>query len=236
MVAVSRKVCRELRVLIVEDEEGLASSLARGLRADGFTVEHAVDGTTGLWMARERPFDAIILDILLPGTNGYQVCARLREEGVWTPILMLTAKSGEFDEVEALDTGADAFLTKPFSYPVLLAHLRALLRRGGRERPPVLAVDDLRLDPATKTCDRGGQPIALTPREFSLLEFLMRRGDEVLSKTEILDHVWDPEFTGSANIVEVYIGYLRRKIDRPFGRDSIQTVPGFGYRLVAAGV
>ena len=223
-------------MLIVEDEEGLASSLARGLRADGFTVEAAVDGTSGLWMARERPYDAIILDILLPGTNGYQVCARLREEGVWTPILMLTAKSGEFDEVEALDTGADDFLTKPFSYPVLVAHLRALLRRGRRERPTVLAVDDLRLDPATKTCDRAGQPIALTPREFSLLEFLMHHRDEVLSKTEILDHVWDPEFTGSANIVEVYIGYLRRKIDRPFGRDSIQTVPGSGYRLVAAGV
>jgi DNA-binding response OmpR family regulator len=224
-----------VRVLVVEDEAGIRASLERGLKADGFTVDVAADGANGLWMARERSYDAIVLDILLPETNGYQVCGILREEGNWTPILMLTAKTGEFDEVEALDTGADDFLSKPFSYPVLVARLRALLRRGARERPSALQVDDLRLDPANRTCTRGEQPIALTPREFGLLEFLMRHADEVVSKRELLDQVWDPDFDGSPNIVEVYVGYLRRKIDRPFGRNTIATIPGIGYRLVSAG-
>jgi DNA-binding response OmpR family regulator len=221
-----------MRLLLVEDEEGLAKSLERGLRADGFGVEVAGDGPTGLWMAREQSFDVIVLDLLLPGTNGFQVCRTLREEEDWTPILILTAKTGEFDEVEALDTGADDFLSKPFSYPVLLARIRALLRRGVRERPVVLEAAGLRLDPATRSCWRGDTPILLTPREFGLLEYLMRHCGEVLTKTEILEHVWDPDFGGSANIVEVYVGYLRRKIDRPFEVDTISTVPGSGYRLI----
>ncbi len=225
-----------VRVLLVEDEEGLAASLKRGLHADGFVVEVAADGLTGLWMAREQPFDVIVLDLLLPGMNGFQVCGTLREEGNWTPILILTAKTGEFDEVEALDTGADDFLSKPFSYPVLLARIRALLRRGVRERPVVLEAGGLRLDPATRSCWRGDTPIDLTPRELGLLEYLMRHGDQVVTKREILDHVWDPDFEGSPNIVEVYIGYLRRKIDRPFGQDTISTVPGSGYRLIDRGI
>lgn len=225
-----------MRLLLVDDEEALAASLTRGLRADGFGVEVANDGPTGLWMAREQSFDVIVLDLLLPGANGFQVCRTLREEGNWTPILILTAKTGEFDEVEALDTGADDFLSKPFSYPVLLARIRALLRRGVRERPAVLEAAGLRLDPATRSCWRGDSPILLTPREFGLLEYLMRHCGEVLSKREILDHVWDPEFEGSPNIVEVYIGYLRRKVDRPFELDTIATVPGTGYRLIDCAV
>jgi two-component system OmpR family response regulator len=224
-----------MRLLLVEDEESLAASLTRGLRADGFGVDVAVDGPTGLWMAREQSFDVILLDLLLPGTNGFQVCRTLREEGDWTPILILTAKTGEFDEVESLDTGADDFLSKPFSYPVLLARIRALLRRGVRERPVVLEAAGLRLDPATRSCWRGDSAIVLTPREFGLLEYLMRHCGEVLSKREILEHVWDPDFEGSPNIVEVYVGYLRRKIDRPFGLDTIATVPGSGYRLINSG-
>ena len=225
-----------MRLLLVEDEEGLATSLARGLRADGFAVEAVGDGITGLWMAREQPFDVIVLDLLLPGMNGFKICRTLREEGNWSPILILTAKTGEFDEVESLETGADDFLSKPFSYPVLLARIRALLRRGVRERPVILEAGGLRLDPATRSCWRGETPIQLTPREFGLLEFLMRRVDQVVTKTEILDHVWDPDFEGSVNIVEVYVGYLRRKVDRPFGECTITTVPGGGYRLVGRGV
>jgi DNA-binding response OmpR family regulator len=219
--------------LLIEDEEGLASSLVRGFSADGFVVETTTDGTIGLWMAREQRFDAIVLDILLPGTNGFAVCRTLRQEGIWVPILMLTAKTGEFDEVEALDTGADDFLSKPFSYPVLVARVRALLRRGARERPAVLTAGELRLDIATRSCSLAGNDIRLTPREFGLLECLMRKRDEVVTKTQILEHVWDPDFEGSPNIVEVYIGYLRRKIDRPFGRNYIRTVPGSGYRLIS---
>ena len=224
-----------MRVLVVEDEKRLAAGLRNGLEAEGFAVDVALDGTDGLWMARENPYDAIVLDIMLPGVNGYKVCATLREEGVWTPILMLTAKDGEWDKVEALDTGADDYLTKPFSYAVLLARLRALLRRGARERPVVLEAGDLRLDPAARRAWRGEAEVELTTRELALLEFLLRRRGEVVSKREILEHVWGYDFEGDPNIVEVYVRHLRNKLDRPFDRDSIQTLRGAGYRLAAQG-
>jgi two-component system, OmpR family, response regulator len=224
-----------MRVLVVEDEKRLAAGLRKGLEAEGFAVDVALDGTDGLWMAREHAYDAIVLDIMLPGINGYRICATLRRDGVWTPILMLTAKGGEWDEVEALDTGADDYLTKPFAYAVLLARLRALLRRGARERPAVLEAGDLRLDPAARRAWRGQVEVELTPRELALVEFLLRRRGEVVSKREILEHVWDYDFDGDANIVEVYVLHLRGKLDRPFGRDTIQTVRGAGYRLAADG-
>lgn len=220
-----------MRVLVVEDEEALAAAVKRGLEGDGFSVDVAHDGNEGLWLAREGSYDAIILDIMLPGKNGYQVCADLRSAGAWTPILMLTAKAGEHDEAEALDTGADDFLSKPFSFVVLLARLRALLRRDARPRPAVLTVGDLVLDPAEHRCRRGEVEIALTRREFAVLECLMRRPGQALSKADILGHVWDFAFDGDPNIVEVYIGYLRRKVDDPFGRKTIETVRGVGYRL-----
>jgi len=224
-----------MRVLVVEDEVGLATGLRNGLEAEGFAVDVALDGTDGLWNAREHPYDVIVLDIMLPGINGFQLCATLREEGQWTPILMLTAKDGELDEAEALDTGADDYLIKPFSYVVLVARLRALLRRGARERPAVLEAGDLRLDPASRQVWRGETEVSLTARELSLLEFLMRRRGEVVSKREILDHVWDYDFEGDPNIVEVYVRHLRNKVDRPFGREAIGTSRGAGYRLAAGG-
>jgi two-component system, OmpR family, response regulator len=224
-----------MRVLVVEDEKRLAAGLRKGLEAEGFAVDVALDGADGLWMAREHAYDAIVLDIMLPGVNGYKLCATLRHDGVWTPILMLTAKDGEWDEVEALDTGADDYLTKPFAYAVLLARLRALLRRGARERPVVLEAGDLRLDPAARRAWRGEVEVELTPRELALLEFLLHRRGEVVSKREILEHVWDYDFEGDANIVEVYVWHLRSKLDRPFGRDTIETVRGAGYRLAVDG-
>jgi DNA-binding response OmpR family regulator len=224
-----------VRVLVVEDEKRLAATLKRGLSAEGFAVDVALDGPQGLWMAREHAYDAVVLDIMLPGINGYKICGTLRDEGNWMPILMLTAKDGEYDEAEALDTGADDFLSKPFSFVVLVARLRALLRRGVRPRPSVLAAGDLSLDPATRTCRRGDAEIVLTPREFSLLEYLLRRAGDVVPKSEILEHVWDYDFDGDPNIVEVYVGYLRRKIDAPFARQALETVRGAGYRLHPAG-
>ena len=224
-----------MRVLVVEDERRLAAGLGNGLAAEGFAVDVALDGTDGLWMAREHPYDVIVLDILLPGVNGYRLCSTLRREGIWTPILMLTAKDGEWDEVEALETGADDFLTKPFSFVVLTARLRALLRRGAPARPAVLTAGDLRLDPASHLAWRGDDELNLTAREFALLEFLMRKVGQVTSKTEILEHVWDPAYDGDSNIVEVYVGYLRRKVDVPYGRRAIQTVRGVGYRLAPDG-
>jgi DNA-binding response OmpR family regulator len=224
-----------MRVLVVEDEKRLAAGLRTGLEAEGFAVDVALNGTKGLWMARENAYDAIVLDIMLPGTNGYRVCASLRAGGVWTPILMLTAKEGEWDEVEALDTGADDYLTKPFSYGVLVARLRALLRRGSGERPTVLEAGDLRLDPAARRAWRADVEVDLTAREMSLLEYLLRRKGEVVSKREILDHVWDEDFEGDPNIVEVYVRHLRNKLDRPFQREAIETVRGSGYRLAADG-
>ena len=201
----------------------------------GFAVDVALDGTDGLWMAREHPYDVIVLDIMLPGVNGYRLCSALRRDGIWTPILMLTAKEGELDEVEALDNGADDYLTKPFSYAVLVARLRALLRRGARERPAVLSAGDLRLDPAAKRAWRGEVEVELTARELAQLEFQIRRRGEAVAKREILAHVWDDQFEGDPNIVEVYVRHLRNKLDRPFGRAAIQTVRGTGYRLVADG-
>ena len=224
-----------MRILVVEDEKRLAAGLKKGLEAEGYAADVALDGTDGLWMARERTYDAIVLDLMLPGTNGYKVCATLRDEGVWTPILMLTAKDGYLDEAEALDTGADDFLTKPFSFVVLLARLRALLRRGASERPAVMEVGDLRLDPAARRVFRGEQEVTLTAREVALLEYLLRHRGEVVSKRDILDHVWDYDFEGDPNIVEVYIRHLRNKLDRPFGRRAIETMRGAGYRLAADG-
>ncbi len=224
-----------MRVLVVEDEKRLAAGLKKGLEAEGFAADVALTGTDGLWMARENPYDAIVLDILLPGLNGYQVCATLREEGVWTPILMLTAKDGEYDEAEALDTGADDYVTKPFSFVVLVARIRALIRRGATERPAVLETGDLRFDPATRRAWRGEAEVDLTAREGALLEFLLRRKGDVVSKREILDHVWDYTFDGDPNIVEVYVGHLRNKLDRPFGRATLETIRGVGYRLADDG-
>jgi DNA-binding response OmpR family regulator len=222
-----------VRVLVVEDEKRLASGLKKGLEAEGFAVDAALDGTDGLWLARENPYDVIVLDIMLPGVNGFKVCSTLREEGNWTPILMLTAKDGEWDQAEALDSGADDYLVKPFSYVVLLARLRALLRRGAPARPVVLEAGDLTLDPATRRVERGGRAIHLTPREFSVLEFLLRQQGNVVSKREILDHVWDYDFEGDPNIVEVYVRRLRKKIDQSVDQGSIDTVRGAGYRLRA---
>jgi two-component system, OmpR family, response regulator len=224
-----------VRVLVVEDERGLAAGLKRGLEAEGFATDVALNGTDGLWMAREHPYDAIVLDIMLPGVNGYKICASLRDEGNWTPILMLTAKDGELDEAEALDTGADDFLTKPFSYLVLVARLRALLRRGARERPAVLEAGSLRFDPAARRVWRGDTQVSLTAREMALLEFLLRHKGEVVSKREILDHVWDYDYEGDPNIVEVYVRHLRNKLDRPFEANAVETVRGAGYRLAADG-
>ncbi|SEO32431.1 DNA-binding response regulator, OmpR family, contains REC and winged-helix (wHTH) domain [Actinacidiphila rubida] len=222
-----------VRILVVEDEHRLAELLRDGLNREGFAVDLAHDGLEGLWMATEQPYDVIVLDVMLPGLHGYGVCARLREAGNWTPLLMLTAKDGEYDEAEALDTGADDYLSKPFSYVVLLARLRALVRRGARERPAVLAVGDLRVDPAGLRCSRGDVRIPLTPKEFAILHCLARRAGEVVPKSELLARAWDFAFDGDSNVVEVYISALRRKIDRPFGRTTLTTVRGAGYRLEA---
>jgi two-component system, OmpR family, response regulator len=224
-----------VRVLVVEDEEGLAQGLRRGLEAEGFATDVAGSGTDGLWMAREHSYDAIVLDIMLPGLNGYLVCRTLRDEGIWTPILMLTAKDGELDEAEALDTGADDYVTKPFSYVALVARIRALIRRGATERPTILRAGDLRFDPGTRQAFRGDAELTLTFREAALLEFLLRNAGGVVSKTVIVDHVWQGDFDGSLKIVEVYIRHLRNKVDRPFGRAAIQTVRGAGYRLATNG-
>ncbi|MBI2246089.1 MAG: response regulator transcription factor [Nocardioides sp.] len=225
-----------MRVLMVEDEVRLAQTVSRGLRAEGFVVDTVHDGAEGLAEAQVRDYDVIVLDIMLPSMNGYDVCRGLRNAGVWVPILMLTAKDGEYDEADAFDLGADDYLTKPFSFVVLVARLRALVRRGAPERPSVLAVGDLNLDPSTRMVRRGGTEIALTPREFGLLHFLMRHPGEVLSKTAIVQSVWDMNYDGDENVVEVYVGYLRRKIDQPFGTTTIQTLRGAGYRLVGGGL
>ncbi|MEV7012992.1 response regulator transcription factor [Streptosporangium sp. NPDC051022] len=220
-----------MRMLLVEDERRLADLLKGGLAAEGFAVDVAHDGRDGLWMASENTYDVIVLDVMLPRMNGYTVCSKLRAAENWTPILMLTAKDGVHDEAEALDTGADDFLSKPFSYVVLLARLRALTRRGGRARPVSIVVGDLTVDPAGLRCRRGEIEIALTPKEFAVLHGLARRPGEVVSKSELLAQAWDFSYDGDPNIVEVYISALRRKIDAPFGRSSLVTVRGAGYRL-----
>lgn len=220
-----------MRVLVVEDELALADAVRRGLAAEGFTVDVVHDGKEGLRVGLERRHDAIVLDILLPGMNGYKVCENLRAQGVWTPILMLTAKDGEYDEAEALDTGADDFLSKPFSFVVLVARLRALRRRT-QIRPATMVAGPLTLDPATATVTRDGHQMTLTPRERSLLEALLRRDGAAAGKTDLLREVWGPDFDGDPNIVEVYVGYLRRKIDDGFEHKLLQTVRGVGYRIV----
>jgi DNA-binding response OmpR family regulator len=221
-----------VRLLIVEDEREFAETLRRGLVAEGFTVDVAHTGREGLWRATEQEYDVVVLDIMLPELSGYEVLKRLRAAENWTPVLMLTAKDGEYDEADAFDLGADDYLSKPFSFVVLIARLRALLRRGAPARPAVLEAGDLRLDPSARTVHRGQQRIELTAREFGLLEFLLRRPGTALTKNEILSHVWDAHYDGDENVVEVYIGYLRRKIDAPFGTRTIETVRGVGYRLV----
>ena len=220
-----------MRVLLVDDDRRLVAALKRGLEVDGFAVDVAHDGEDGLWLARETDYDVVVLDVMMPRMDGLELCARLRSEQRWAPVLMLTARDGEQDEARALDTGADDFLAKPFSYVVLVARLRALLRRGTTERPAVLRAGDLSLDPATHQVRRGDQLVELTRRQFSLLELFLRRPGEVLSKTEVLAHVWDFAYDGDPNIVEVYVGQLRRRVDEPFGRAALQTVRGAGYRL-----
>ncbi|RZS91754.1 two-component system OmpR family response regulator [Motilibacter rhizosphaerae] len=220
-----------MRVLVVEDEARMALALQRGLRAEGFAVDVAGDGLDGLHAAREGGYDAVVLDVMLPRLSGYRVCQALRAEGNWVPVLMLSAKDGEYDQADGLDIGADDYLTKPFSFVVLVARLRALLRRGAPERPAELRAGDLVLDPSRRIVTRGETEVALTPREFALLEYLLREKDSVVSKSEILAHVWDTYYEGDPNVVEVYIGYLRKKIDAPFGRRTIETVRGVGYRL-----
>ena len=224
-----------MRLLVVEDEVRLARALQKGLRSEGFAVDLRHDGASGLESAQGGEYDAIVLDVMLPRLSGYEVVRALRRDRNWVPVLMLSAKDGEYDEADGLDVGADDYLTKPFSYVVLVARLRALLRRGAPERPAVLVAGDLRLDPAARLVSRGDTPIPLTAREFSLLEYLMRRSGEVISRLDLLDHVWEAHGTGEANVVEVYIGYLRRKIDAPFGRAALTTVRGVGYRLEADG-
>jgi two-component system OmpR family response regulator len=221
-----------MRILVVDDEPRLAAAVQRGLEAEGFAVDVASTGDEGLSMATEVTYDVIVLDIMLPGISGYTVCGRLREAQVWTPIIMLTAKNGEWDEAEALDTGADDYLSKPFSFVVLVAHIRALLRRGAAERPAKLSVGDLVLDPAARSCVRGDVVIDLTAKEFSVLEFLMRSRGDVVTKSRIVDHVWDAAYDGDLNVVEVHVSALRRKIDAPFGTDTIRTIRGAGYQLV----
>jgi DNA-binding response OmpR family regulator len=224
-----------MRLLVVEDEVRLALALERGLVAEGFTVDLAHDGEEGLGKARTGKYDAIVLDVMLPKLSGYRVCQRLRAEDLWTPVLMLTAKGGEYDEADGLDLGADDYLTKPFSFVVLVARLRALLRRGKTRRSPMLTAGDLTLDPTRRKVTRGETAIALTPREYSLLEYLLRCRGGLVSKAEILRNVWDPNFDGDPNVVEVYMSYLRKKVDAPFGRHSLVTVRGMGYRLAADG-
>ena len=220
-----------VRILVVEDDALLAASLERGLRAEGYAVRTAADGIDGLHLATEDEFDAVILDILLPGLDGYRVCSRLRAAGVDVPVLMLTAKDGVWDEAEGLDTGADDYLVKPFRYPVLLARLRALLRRGPARLPPVLRHGSLSLDPGRHVCSRAGERLELTPREFALLRFLMAHPGAVLTRTELLEHVWGEYDSADHNVVEVYVSSLRRKLGSPDVAPVIETVRGVGYRL-----
>ncbi len=222
-----------MKVLLVEDEHRLAGVVKEGLVAEGFAVDIVSDGVTGLWAATENGYDAIVLDIMLPGLNGYDVLKELRHRKVWTPVLMLTAKDGEYDQTDAFDLGADDYLTKPFSFMILMARLRALVRRGAPERPVLVTVGTLVLDPARRAVERRGVPISLTAREYGLLGFLMRNAGDVVSKAQILDNVWDSAYEGGDNIVEVYVGYLRKKLDAPFQLNTLRTVRGLGYRLDA---
>ena len=220
-----------MRLLVVEDELKMAGLLVRGLREDGHAVDVARTGDDALWMGQAVEYDAVVLDLMLPGLDGVSVCRAWRENGVWTPVLMLTARDGVEDRVAGLDAGADDYLPKPFSFAELNARLRALARRGVSERPAVVEVGDLRLDPATRQIWRGDVEIQLSTKEFALLETLMRRAGLVLSRLQLLEHAWDYAYENRSNVVDVYIRYLREKVDRPFGRESIETVRGAGYRL-----
>jgi two-component system OmpR family response regulator len=222
-----------MRVLVVEDEAKMAALLKRGLEHEGYAVDLAGDGTEALWAAREFAFDAIVLDAMIPGPDGFEVCRTLRSEGRWTPVLLLTARDGVDDRVLGLDAGADDYLTKPFAFSELLARIRALTRRELGARPSVLVVGDLALDPATREVRRGQTEITLSAKQFAILEQFMRRPGEVLSRTDLLEHVWDFAYEGTSNLVDVYVKTLRERIDRPFGVDSIETIRGAGYRLRA---
>lgn len=224
-----------MRLLVVEDAVRMAKLLERGLREEGYAVDTAPTGEDAVWLGAENPYDAIVLDLVLPDMDGFEVCRRLRAAGQWAPVLMLTARDAVEDRVRGLDAGADDYLTKPFALPELLARLRALVRRGRHERPPVLVVDDLTLDPASRLVRRGRDTVSLTPKEFALLEYFMRHPGEVLTRTRLIEHVWDFAFEGDSNVVEVYVRYLREKIDRPFKRQSLETVRGIGYRLRTEG-
>ncbi|HEY7399761.1 MAG TPA: response regulator transcription factor [Actinomycetota bacterium] len=220
-----------MRVLVVEDHARMAAVISRGLREEGYAVDVAASGEDGTWLATENDYDAIVLDVMLPGIDGFETCRRLRDAGRWAPVLMLTARDAVEDRIHGLDAGADDYLTKPFSFAELLARIRALLRRGVAERPPALQAGDLMLDPARRVVQRHGVRVDLTAKEFALLEFFLRHPDEVLSRSRIIEHVWDFAFEGDSNIVDVYVRYLREKVDRPFGLESIETVRGAGYRL-----
>ncbi|MEM8923532.1 MAG: response regulator transcription factor [Actinomycetota bacterium] len=224
-----------MRILVVDDEQRLAASIARGLEAEGFTVDVVNDGHSGLWRAREGGYSAIVLDIMLPGVNGYEICRTLRDEDIWTPILLLTAKGGEYDEAEGFEFGADDYLRKPFSHVVLTARLRSLVRRASATGGSDLSAGGLMLDPVARTCRRGDEVIELTQREYAVLEMLVRWSPQVVAKQQLIDEVWGIDFAGDPNIVEVYVAYLRRKVDKPFGTRSIGTVRGIGYQLVDNG-
>ncbi len=220
-----------MRVLVAEDDVKMAGLLKRGLEEEGYAVDVARTGSEALWAGTENAYDAMILDVMLPDLDGFEVCRRLRTANRWAPVLILTARDAVRDRVSGLDAGADDYLTKPFSFSELLARLRALMRRGPSERPAVLTTGDLALDPATKRMTRGGGGIDLTPKEFALMEYFMRHAGEVLTRTRLIEHVWDFAYDGDSNVVDVYVRYLREKVDRPFGRHSIETVRGTGYRL-----
>lgn len=224
-----------MRVLLVDDETNLADGIRRGLEAEGFAVDIASNGVDGLWYASEHEYDVILLDVMMPGMSGYVVCRTLREQENWTPVLMLTAKDGEWDQVEGLDTGADDYVVKPVHFAVLVARIRALARRGRKERPAIWEFGDLRIDPASRRAWRDEEEITLTAREFAVLAYLAKNVGIVVSKRQVMEGVWDDDFEGDPNIVEVYIGHLRNKIDRPFGRSAILTVRGAGYRLAVDG-
>jgi two-component system, OmpR family, response regulator len=220
-----------MRILVVEDEPKMAGLLKRGLEQEGYSVDACLDGVDGLHQATETDYDAVVLDVMLPELDGVEVCRRMRERGRWAPVLMLTAREGVSDRVTGLDAGADDYLVKPFSFEELIARLRALLRRGSQERPAVLSAGPVRLNPATRRVERSGEPVVLSPKEYSLLEYFMRHPNEVLSRTRILEHVWDVNYDGGSNVVDVYVGYLRKKIDAPFRSKLLRTVRGAGYLL-----
>jgi two-component system OmpR family response regulator len=225
-----------MRILVAEDDVRMASMLRRGLSEDGHSVDVVGDGLDAIWRATEHDYDAIVLDVMLPGADGFEVCRQLRSADRWAPVLMLTARVNVSDRVKGLDAGADDYLAKPFSFSELSARLRALLRRGSRPRPTILRVDSLALDPATRKAWREDVPLELSAREFSLLELFLRNPGQVLSRTRILDHVWDFAYDGGSNVVDQYVAYLRRKVDRPFGLEQLETVRGAGYRLLEQAV